>query len=186
MNSSCAKTAITFYYCDYKDTVTQNPRNILGSLAKQLAVQSEDGFAKLQKFYREKISKDLSSIDFELEDLRDLVISMASSFDDVIVIVDALDECGTQVKLVTQLLASLGNSMEAQNIKCLFLSRDEVDIRSVLKDFDHASIAANNVDLRIFVGAEIELRILDGDLRIRDQSLKLEIMERLVERADGM
>ena len=186
MGESCATTATAFHYCDYKNSITQNPRNILGSLAKQLALQSEESFSRLQDFYREKISNDPSSTDVELEDLRDLIILMASSFNDVMVIVDALDECGTQVKFVTQLLASLSNSAEAQNIKSLFLSRDEVDIRSVLKGFAHASIAANNDDLRLFVGAEIELRILNDDLHIRDQSLKIEIMERLVERADGM
>lgn len=126
--------AVAFFYCDYQSTATQNTRNILGSLAKQLAVQDEESFTKL----------------------------------------------------VTQLLASLSDIGEAKNIKSLFLSRDDPDIRLVLKGFVHISIAASSNDLRLFVQAEIELRTRNKDLRIKDQTLKEEIMKRLLDGADGM
>ena len=73
-----------------------------------------------------------------------------------------------------------------RNIKSLFFSRDETDIRDYLQNFVMVSIAANSTDLKIFVEAEIELRIRNRDLRIKDHALKERIIKRLVGDADGM
>ena len=108
---------------------------------------------------------------------------MASSFDDAMVVVDALDECRTQTTCITSLLSGLNDSGEAGNTKPLFLSRNEQGICEVLENYDQVSIAARSSDLKIYVGAEIEC---NKELRIKDQSLKQKIMERLVEGADGM
>ena len=186
LGRSSPNTAVAFFYCDYKNATTQDPRNILGSLAFQIAVQDEQSFGKLQAFYAKHNPSDRPSVGVDMEELRDLLVEMASSFDDAMIVVDALDECGTQSSFVTSLLSSLNNSGEASNIKTLFLSRDEQDIREALEDYSQISIAARSSDLKIFVGAEIECRTRNKDLRIKDQSLKQDIMERLVEGAEGM
>ena len=186
IGQSCPNVAVAFFYCDYRNIATQEPRNILGSLACQLALQDEQSFEKLRAFHEKHNPADCPSIEFSVEYLRDLLVDMASSFNNVMIIVDALDECGTQNKFVTRLLSGLNSSDEAGNIKTLFLSRNEEEIREVLEEYDQVSIAARGIDLRLFVGAEIELRIRNKDLRIRDESLKQDIMERLVEGADGM
>lgn len=188
LSQSSPDIAVAFFYCDYKTAVTQNPKNVLGSIAKQIAVQDEESFEKLQAFYESKNPQDLPCIDFSLDELRDLVIIMASRFNDVMIIVDALDECGTvtQIRFITRLLASLNDGGQVGSCKTLFLSRDEPDIREILKTYDHVAIAASSRDLRLYVGAEIELRTRNRDLRIKDQNLKAQITERLVEGADGM
>ena len=186
LERSSPNTAVAFFYCDYKNITTQDPRNILGSLACQLALQDEQSCVKLQAFYAKHNPPDRPPIGFDLGELRDLLIDMASNFNDVMIIVDALDECGTQNKKVTRLLSSLNGGNEIGNIKTLFFSRDEQEIREVLEGYDQVSIAAESGDLRLFVGAEIELRIRNKDLRIKDKSLKDEIMKRLVEGAEGM
>lgn len=178
--------AVAFFYCDYKNVATQDPRNILGSLACQLALQDEQGCVKLQAFYAKHNPPDRPSTGFHHDELRDLLVEMASNFNEVMIIVDALDECGSQNKKITRLLSSLNGSNEICNIKTLFFSRDEQEIREVLEDYNQVSIAAESSDLRLFVGAEIELRIRNKDLRIKDKSLKEEIMKRLVEGAEGM
>lgn len=186
IGQSCPNVAVAFFYCDYKNIATQEPRNIFGSLACQLALQDEQSFEKLRAFHEKYNPADRPSIGCSLESLRDLLVEMASNFNNAMIIVDALDECGTQSKYVTNLLSGLDNSDEVGNIKTLFLSRNEEDIREVLEGYDQVSIAARSSDLRLFVGAEIELRIRNKDLRIKDESLKQDIMERLVEGADGM
>jgi hypothetical protein len=188
LRHSSPNIAVAFFYCDYKIAETQDPKSILGSIVKQLAVQDEQSFEKLQTFFESKNPKDLPRVDFSLEELRDLVVTMTSNFDDVMFIVDALDECGTakQIRLVTRLLTSLNDGRDAGNSKTLFLSRDEPDIREILENYDHISIAASSSDLRLYVGAEIELRTRNRDLRIKDPNLKEQIMARLVEGADGM
>lgn len=188
LRQSSPNIAVAFFYCDYKTAVTQDPKNLLGSIAKQPAVQDEQSFEKLQAFCESKSFKDRPLLDSSPDELRDLVLAMASGFNEVMIIVDALDECGTvmQVRSVTRLLASLNDGRVAGNNKTLFLSRDQPDIREILEDYEHISIAASSSDLRLYVGAEIELRTRNRDLRIKDQNLKEQIMERLVEGADGM
>lgn len=178
--------AVAFFYCDYKDTATQDPSNILGSLAKQIAKQDEQSFEKLQKFYQSKFRDNLPCVRYDLEELRLLIMTMASDYDHIMIIVDGLDECGRQTRLVVDLLASLNTDQENCNIKTLFLSRYEQDIMEILKEYAQVSIAANIVDLRLYVGAEIEVRTRRKVLRIKDQSMKDHIMERLVEGAEGM
>ena len=186
LERTSSNTAVAYFYCDYKNVATQDPRNILGSLACQLALQDEQSCVKLQAFYAKHNPPDRPSIGFNHDDLCYLLVEMASSFNEVMIIVDALDECGTQNKKITKLLSSLNGSEEIGNIKTLFFSRDEQEIRDVLEAYDQVSIAAESSDLRLFVGAEIELRIRNKDLRIKDTSLKEDIMKRLVEGAEGM
>ena len=186
IEQSCPNVAVAFFYCDYKNAATQEPRNILGSLACQFALQDEVGFEKTRAFYEKHNPADRPSTEFSLDDLRDLVVETASSFNNAMIVVDALDECGTQSKFVTRLLSDLHSRDEAGSIKTLFLSRDEEEIREVLDGYEQVSLGAKSSDLRLFVGAQIELRIRNRDLRIKDESLKQDIMERLVEGADGM
>ena len=183
---SCASMGVAFFYCDYKNAATQDPRNILGSLGCQLALQDEQNFERLRTFYENRNPANRPPIDVSMEDLRDMVVEMASNFNEAMIIVDGLDECGTQMNLVTRLLSGLICSGEAGNIKTLFLSRDEQDIREALEGYHQVSIAAKSSDLRLFVRAEIEIRTRNRDLRIKDESLKEDIMERLAEGAEGM
>ncbi len=102
------------------------------------------------------------------------------------IIVDALDECGKAVKSLTKILAGLRSSNGDSDIKTLFLSRDEPDIKDILVDYPQLSIAAQNSDLKLYVMAEMAKRIEEKDLRIKDPSLQEHIIERLIEGADGM
>ena len=186
IEQSCPNVAVAFFYCDYKNVATQEPRNILGSFACQFALQDEAGYERLREFYEKHNLADRPSAEFSLEDLRDLVVEMASKFNNAMIVVDALDECGTQSKFITRLLSDLHSSDESGSIKTLFLSRGEQEIHEILDGYEQVSLAARSSDLRLFVGAQIELRIRNGDLRIKDESLKQDMMERLVEGADGM
>ena len=183
---SSDRVAVAFYYCDYKDIETQSPRNILGALVKQIAKQDEQSFKVLRTFYQQHHRADRSPNVYEESELSALVIEMAAFFETTMIIVDALDECGKGTRTVTKLLARLRSSNADSNIKTLFLSRDEVEIRDVLDDYPQVSIAARSSDLKLYVGAEMARRISDKELRIKDHSLKEHIIERLTNGADGM
>lgn len=183
--SNNGDTAVAFFYCDYKKDSTQNPAVILGSLASQIARQHEESFEKLQDFYRVHNPDGKPPLPYSAEEVRDLILDMTATYNNAMIIVDALDECGFNTRHTVELLASL-NIGGGNNTKTLFLSRDEWDIRELLGDYSQISIAARSSDLRLYVGAEIDLRMRKKRLRIRDQSLKEYIMERLVEGADGM
>ncbi len=177
-------TAVAFFYCEYGNPTTHDQKTILGSLARQIALQNERSFEKLENFYQRHHPSDRPPIDYETGDVCLLLTDMASSFESTLIIVDALDECGFNLKAVTQALASL--KAETSKFKHLLFSRDEYDIRSILKDYSKVSVAARSSDLNLYVNAEIERRICNGDLRMCDQTLKDHIVERLVRGADGM
>lgn len=101
------------------------------------------------------------------------------------IIIDALDECGKNRSHVVELLASL-NMNEKSNIKTLFTSRLETDIEIHLHEYEKISIAATSSDLKLYVAAEIENRSRKKALRTRDPDLKKEIMDRLIDGAEGM
>ena len=177
--------ALAYFYCDYKDVAKQDLVNILGSLAEQFARQDEESFAKLRDFY--KIHNPEHQLDFKYdsEPLLDLVYTMTLLFDCAMIIVDGLDECGMNTPQVVDALITL-NERGDTTVKTIFLSRDEIEIRERLERYTKVSIAASSSDLRLYVGAEIDIRTRKKRLRIKDQSLKEYILERLVEGAEGM
>ena len=178
--------AVAFFYCDYKDAATQDPVNILASLARQLARQNGDAFEKLQTLYRKHFPDNMMTTEYEPDELRDLIIDMTSTFDSTLLLVDALDECGKDTSHVVELLASLNVNGNMSDVKTLFLSRDEQNIRDWLNDYSQISIAATSSDLKLYVGAEIENRTRRKVLRLQDPSLKEHILERLISGAEGM
>ena len=184
--ASDPSVAVAFFYCDYKDAATQDPSSILGSLARQLARQNGDAFERLQRLYRKHYPDNKMTSEYEPEELRDLIVDMTSTFDSTLVLVDALDECGNNTSLVVELLAGLNTNGNMSDVRTLFLSRDEQNIRDWLNGYREISIAATSSDLRLYVGAEIENRTRRNQLRLKDPSLKEHIMERLVGGAEGM
>ena len=186
LEMSSPDLAVAFFYCDYKDSATQDPSNILGSLATQIAKQNKHSLNKLQEFYRKNKFDNRRSPLYEPKELRNLILKMATEFSSSLIIVDGLDECGPNTTVVVEVLASLNADSEESNIRTLFSSRDEMEIKEVLENYHKVAIAAESSDLRLYVGAEIHNRIRDRKLRIKDQSLKEYILERLVQDADGM
>jgi Cdc6-like AAA superfamily ATPase len=189
IKASSPNRAVAYFYCDYKDVRTQDPVNILGSLATQLSRQSEACFAVLHKHYLECHSEDKTSLKMDLSALGRRIHQMTSTFEDVSIIVDALDECDKNTAKVVASLVGLGSDNNG-NTRTLFLSRSEHEIRQLLQEqYRHIEVAADSEDLRLYVTSEIESRtkkVGREQLRVRSRELKQHIMETLVTRADGM
>jgi len=177
--------ALAYFYCDYKDQDTHDNHNILGSLAKQIAVQNEECFKLIGDFYRTWTSHQPPSDDVGKETAYfSLIIDLSRIFSSVMIIVDGLDEVSRDRSGTAHLLQSLNG--RSNNIKTLFASRREVDLEHPLRDYKQLSIAAMSSDLRLYVASEMETRISNKRLRIRNPDLKEHIMRTLVEKADGM
>lgn len=101
-------------------------------------------------------------------------------------VIDALDESDVRRFEVLDILNNLDAGHPDNNFKVLLVSRDEYDIRERLSSYTPVAISARTSDLRLYVAAELEKRIRERKLRLRDRSLKEHIMERLIQRADGM
>ncbi|CAK1363464.1 unnamed protein product [Cercospora beticola] len=173
-----------FHYCDYKKAKSGNIQNILASIVGQLAMQSSACTAILRGVYKPSDKNVTSRTLPHVKELMELLKKMALHFGEIMLVVDALDESEDQ-EYLSRTLHDLVKSPNC-NIKLAALSRDEQDIRQNMSDFDHVSIAARSSDLRIFVAAEIEERSRNRKLRIRSPGLEDEILDCLINGADGM
>ncbi|KAL3486969.1 hypothetical protein BJX62DRAFT_228369 [Aspergillus germanicus] len=130
--------ATCFFFCDYKEPKSRDAANILNKGLSRTPDRSR---------------------------LLDLIAEMTDEFDQVLMVLDGLDECGSNSTLVNDLVSL---SEKAQSISMSLLSRVEHHIRVVLEGvFDHIEIAAQNADVQL-------------------QNLEEEIIEALIAGAQGM
>ncbi|EKG09689.1 hypothetical protein MPH_13211 [Macrophomina phaseolina MS6] len=170
-----------FFFCEHDNPATQDARSILGSIARQLAMQNADAFGELEAFYERHASFGKFSTDSR--SLLELIWDLSNKVDQTIVVIDGLDECVINRDQTVQALSQLCDS-DNGTIKALFVSRDEPDIRQCLKQFGSVEVKALKSDVRLFVAAELEARF--GISSPRNSALKEEILQHLVDNSDGM
>ncbi|OTA61458.1 hypothetical protein K449DRAFT_395525 [Hypoxylon sp. EC38] len=180
------QVGVGFYFCDYRQPMTCEPISILGAIASQLTRQKEEAFSILRNYYGYLHPKrHLPEETPDSEELKAKINIMSELFNQTIIIVDGLDECGDTADDVVKILTELADY--GTGVSMAIFSRDHDDVRLHLDvEFKHISIAAHEEDIRIYVGAELEKRIQSYLLRLQDMNMKDEIMEILVERAGGM
>lgn len=182
---SSDKVAVAFYFCDYKKEDTWNPGTILSVIAAQLALQSEEAYEELASFYDQLHPPNGLPRKPRVMELTMALSSMTSKFDQVFIIVDALDECGEHTASVVETLVSFVN--DDDNVCTALLSRDEDEIRFGLgDDFENLEIAAHSEDVAEYVSSEIQERVRTGRLRVGDNDLLADIQRTLVDKAHGM
>jgi Cdc6-like AAA superfamily ATPase len=189
LKESKKSNAVAYFYCDYKDISTQDPVWILGSIAAQLARQDEKAFMHLEELFNSIHSENGGHGNLEASELVKVVVQQTSTFEDVSIIVDGLDECGARAAEAVSSLLHLCSDTDS-NVRAIFLSRDEYEIRELLSEaFFHVNIAAQSEDLKLYVAAQIDSRerlVGRGQLRIRSKDLKQHIITKLVDGAQGM
>ncbi|KAL0258639.1 hypothetical protein SLS55_006136 [Diplodia seriata] len=174
--------ATAFFFCEHDNSDTQGSRNILGSLARQLALQNDSSFAELEEFYEKHTSFDKFTAGNA--SLLHLIWSISRKFDTTFIVIDGLDECLESRSETAQILSELANA-ENSSIRVLLTSRDEREIRSQLTEFEIAEVNAPNSDVRLHVAAQLEAPRFKM-VGANNSSLKEEILEYLVEHSGGM
>lgn len=179
--------AIAYFYIEYRLPETQLLSNVLGSLIRQLCASSEDAFEELESFYRECNEKSKHPVLPTCEQLGDLLSRLSRCFECVTIVIDGLDEISDphERSSTLQLLSTL-SAPQNGTIKCVYTSRDEIDIRRSFEALEGMSIAARSNDLELYVAAVIELRLKNKSLRMRDPALKEIIINGIVSKANGM
>jgi hypothetical protein len=131
MHESTPNRAVAYFYCDYKDPETQNPIDILGSLAAQLARLNENAFALLEELHGTCHLGDHPCIQPELSVLTKRVCKLAYCFDIVSIIIDGFDECSTNTFTVVEPIIGLASEGQI-NTRVLIRSRDIHSVRGLL------------------------------------------------------
>jgi hypothetical protein len=102
-------------------------------------------------------------------------------------IVDGLDECDDHTDETVRSMLRVSLATANKNINVALLSRDELMIREKLElHFHWIEIEAHTQDIQLYVASELVTLIEERRLRLRDPSLKDEIVVKLVEGAKGM
>ncbi|WQF85414.1 Putative fungal domain of STAND protein [Colletotrichum destructivum] len=185
LGMSTETTPSAFFFCDYKEANTHKPEAILGALIYQLAIQKEEAYERLEKFYEELHPSNGLPRVASVMSLERVLKDMTKMYDHVYLIVDGLDECKELTDDVVEMLSDI--SEDTDNVSMALLSRDEDHIRGHLEaDFVPLEIAAHKEDITEFVTSEIEERIRNRKLHINDAELKGEILHGLIDGAKGM
>lgn len=180
-----SSVSVAFFFCDYKNTDTWEPVNILGAIASQLARQKEEAFLILKDYYEALHPTTGLARSPDPDDLRAKITEMSALFDQTMVILDGLDECGHNTDSAIDVLRELGDYTE--RLSLAVFSRDHQEIRQGLgEDYETIPIEAQTGDIKLYVASEIERRVQNRQLRLADMVMKGEILETLVVRAKGM
>lgn len=136
---------IAYIYCAYKEAKEQTLENLLASLVHQLIIKRSIP-PKLEELYSAHIAYQTRPSISEYTDLLQLAVQ---SYDKVLVVIDALDECvevdGTRKALVNEL----------QKLKpkanLLVTSRDMPNIQRLLGGGARLDIQASENDIRLYI-----------------------------------
>lgn len=185
LQRSTPTTAVAFFFCDYAVKESQEPIQILGSLAVQLALQKPEAFAVLEKLYNDCHPPNGHVKLLRLADMTKVLSQLLGEFDEAYIVVDALDECGSNATNVASVLRNI--ALSDSNASIALLSRDETPIRDILDDdFHNLQIAAQAEDLTIYLGAQMGMRRVFSTMLVRNPDLYGHIRRFLLDGAQGM
>lgn len=174
-----------YFYVRHDDRDSQVPSNVLGSIISQLARQNSTALDDVVELQTQHFREGLLAATLEVDDLVQQLFNISKYFIDTFIVIDGLDECRSTFdpdrKQLIDVTAKIHRDEKCQ-IHILIFSRDEFDIRESLtaSDFEMVSIAAKSADLRLYVNAWLP------SLEIQSETLKIEVIDTLVDEAKGM
>ena len=191
-------TGLAFLYCTYKES--RSPEDYIKLAMKQLCRRMPVLPPALEKIYQmhHKSNGQLSYVE-----LGRVFSTIIQRFDSVFLILDALDECSLDQRTalcefvldITELKVTHEDSQglaEPRGILKLFVtSRKEPDLeqaflRNPTQTIIEIEPAKVNTDIEVFVKAQLQQRLQDGDLVLENMALKQKILTSLTTRAGGM
>lgn len=163
---------------------------MLASLLKQLCSQLQGVFLFLEQFrgYKKRGER------LDTQTLEELLLTSTTSFSNVYIVIDALDECPLLNGQREILLKSLGRILTnaPTNIHMFLTSRKEQDIDKNLRFFSSPSrlieidLLAHQETLNRDICQYIELKLASVDFTSWPESVKEEVKQSLVQNADSM
>lgn len=194
---------VTFIYCNYKES---RPSTAYIRLAiKQICRRMKRLPHQLQEAYKTHKKKDSQPSSGEL---KSIFLTIALQFNSMFLVLDALDECTLDQR--AELCSFFSDIIESRIdgasrtsnssssdlstsrgiVKLFVTSRKEPDIERVFqqKSFPKIEIEAAKVnrDIAVYTEAQIESRLKDGRLSLKNMRLKNMILDALTTKAGGM
>lgn len=179
------RAGLAFIYYKHQNREGQKFKDIVPALVKQLYRKKQVLPKELRDLYRNYSRQDQfpsqAKLQAQLEEVAD-------SFEQVYIVIDALDECSDQ-DMVLPLIAALVQSCSTKIKICITSRREQYILHSFAKlKCPTLEIEAKKVDLdiAIFVDSEIDRRSVDYEYGVIDLALKAKIKMALVTQSNGM
>jgi len=115
--------------------------------------------------------------------------TMLPYFQHVFVLVDALDESDNFEAMVQVFEELLSSSSANQKIHLFLTGREEIDIEKALEPLSPIRMSTSqNIrkDIYSFIDSEVDDRVVQKKLKLRDADLATKIKQSLFKAADGM
>ncbi|KAF2869516.1 hypothetical protein BDV95DRAFT_498197 [Massariosphaeria phaeospora] len=178
-------TAVLFFFCDHRDKSKRTLENFLTSIMKQIVDSSSACFNKAKELYNYKGKNSGRSLN--ASEYFPLIRSMIPEFEDIYVVVDALDEA-SQGDKIANALSQLRIAGSEQGIPVRVLISSRYDIRIERR---HPTITSVRValtenthqDIARFITVELLRRVSEGIIKIRDKDLVSVIEHHITHRA---
>ncbi|KAH7080197.1 hypothetical protein BKA63DRAFT_541158 [Paraphoma chrysanthemicola] len=182
---------LLYYYFDFSDSTKQTLDNMVRSFVNQLDCMHQDTPEQLALLFS---TCEQTRCQPRLESLCQVLFQIMDSLEDVYVVIDALDECGTRTGLYSEGLLSwimelLGSV--SRNVHFLATSRPEHDIETKLNDLateqNVIPIQGKLLDNDIHAYIRTRIRVGHGLKRWRQHTaVQEEIEYALMQQANGM
>ncbi|KAG2361071.1 hypothetical protein BDR07DRAFT_1610413 [Suillus spraguei] len=186
-----------YFYCNFRDDRTTSAAAVLRSLIVQLLRQSQvDWITKIVEQQESNTNGHLDSLrnlrqqkndaklhPTDLGFLRKLLIEVSTLVHRPVLVIDALDECKDYPDLVGYLV----NLIEDARLRLFVTGRSEPDIQDAFNDLPTMMLKDSAEQMKADICAHIteQLKTQKKLSRLSD-ALKKTILERLLEKADGM
>ena len=183
--NKCHGSVLASFYCDYKFDEKTQTDYILRSLLEQLLHSFDGSFSQVPPVLHDILAEFSTARSVNEIPLTDVIIRLVTSCEDVIIVIDALDECQDRrctLDLLRQLPSSVHlfvTSRKENDIKLSFLSHSQIRIQE---------IRPNDIksDVRRYTIRTLHDHLDQYPSFVQDSSLIHTIIETLVEKANGM
>jgi hypothetical protein len=179
--------AVTYFFCDHRLQERTTLESFVRHIAKQLVSSSANCLQIANRLHDEQSERTFTTLSYV-----SLVSSMISQFEEIIIVVDALDEIAVsdRVAITEQLVKfvngyGIGTEDETPVVKVILTSRKDWHIEKTIGSVAETVDLAKHVDadIEMFLDFQIKERLQSKKLKLRDPSLATRIRNRLVERA---
>tara|TARA_R110002003_G_scaffold189_1_gene14686 strand:- start:4089 stop:6695 length:2607 start_codon:yes stop_codon:yes gene_type:complete len=184
----CPDEALSYFYFNHTNSGSQDVRSFLATTIVSLAGQSNTYLKSLLNHVNNARAAGRSPTVYLLQEC--FAISL-QHFESIYIIVDAIDEYADVESLMAQLL-SLGGKKGLEKVKLLVTSRTNTSIEEQFADSGEDYLAMQlepsltNSDIVKYIEGEVKKMIVGRKLKLRDPTLRQEIIKKLSEKSDGM
>lgn len=175
-----ADVGLAYLFCNYKSQVDQSICGLQSALLKQLTQNRLDIAEPVMQLF-DRYSKE--TFRPSLNDIIEALVSICLDYNDVYVVVDALDECADQDGTRSQLIRNLHELQKRANVRLLFTTRFISEVTQQFQTNPMLEVRADERDVKRFVAGQISR--LPTCIR-RDDDLARVIQSEIVKAADGM